>query len=251
MTERNEDKITRYLQDQMAGEEKAAFEQELQHDEHLKNELAFQETMMAGLASDFKEEKKQMLQKHEANRQNGVRRMKWYIAAAAIILLGIGLGFLFQQNNADTSYPKQIAKREFTPYPNYLVEQYRNSSQKDQPQVLVKGMQAYEKEQFEEARKALRKAVSNKKGLPLSRFYLGNVLLAMDKPEKALNQLIRIQGKLGASFQNQNKWYLALAYLHTNQVEQARAYLKKLTKQKHPLQQKARELLKELEERKK
>lgn len=240
--------IRRYLNGNMDPIEQQAFEQSMQNNAALQEAYRFHKQVYDGLALNFQKEKKQLLRDLEARPSSGKGSLIWYRVAAVIGLLLIigGGGWLTQYWMAGPT-PSQLADQSFQPFPNYLVENYRNRGKPTHPELLRNGMDAYEAASFPKARTYLEQAVSQEMALPVSRFYLGNTYLALNKPQKAIKQLTTVKGAIEKQYRYPNLWYLSLAYLQADQPEKAKPLLQKLAGSKSNYQTKAQHLLQALD----
>ncbi len=245
--EYNYEQIEKYLKGELSMVELNNFEQELATNSTLKEEVALYKDVDASLNNHFRFEKEdkalkamfneygkkyaveyasdqnntsieQNIEHNDANkvpkRTTITRRLfpLAALAAAAALLL-----FLFNPFTNQVS-PTQLAEQNFTPY---TLETFMGGGQSDE--ILKKGKKYYNGKAYD---------------LALENFnqYLGinandsEVLLAkgcaefkLHQTNNAIQTFQKIKGQASA------KWYLALAYLKNNDVENAKAQLQSLT----------------------
>ncbi len=251
-----EDRVLRYLRNEMTTEEQTDFEEACKQDSELQEAYKFQKRIQDGLAMKFMREKKAILEAiEEENGDNSTgadqqpdnkSKSKWLyigsIAFTAAAATGLILFLLMPGQN-----PQALADKHFQPFPDYVTDRYRgpsdNAGQKSVPNVFKKGMVAYRSSSYKKAATFLKQAIDQNKQQALGQFYLGNALMASNKPDKAIQHLKGLKGKLNSDYQIKQQWYLALAYIKSGRFSKAQPILDKLTKrEKFQHQKAAREL---------
>lgn len=246
--EQTQEAVLQYLSGKMNETEQRLFEQKLEDDLELAGAYRFQRQVYHGAALGFQKEKKQLLQEEEVKPRSFKLKKGWLWAAAVLgTLILIGAGILLNRYQLSQEHSQQLAEQAFQPFPDYLVENSRGQRQSAYPAVLEAGMHAYEQKQFKQAESSLRRAISQGVGLPTSRFYLGNAYLALDEPNKAIQQFTVVRDELQESYQQPNQWYLALAYLYADQMANAKPLLNQLAQSENHYQQRAQQLLQQLD----
>jgi tetratricopeptide (TPR) repeat protein len=249
------EKIYDYLNENMDEQEAIRFEQEL------KDDLA--------LAEDFRIMKgiKEMLNKPDhlefldlvvQARQNFYQerqikslarkarmiKLKYAgMAAAAVILLA--LVFYVLTSKRELPGNQVLYARYYEPF-NHIIE-FRSNN--DTMSKLDKAMQFYKAGSFDAALKSFLMARDSFKNV--SAFYIGLCYLELKNYDQAvefLNQSANGQGEQS----QEAEWYLSLAYLAANRVEECSKALKIIINQKsHYYHDKAVQLFSELEKREK
>ncbi len=258
-----QDRIEAYLLEEMSPDEKLTFEQEMQTDPSLERDVEAMREMHAEIASweqdAFLEQLNQIREELDANAdtsgtdassqesdsgneaetsmgdsppRKGLPR--WYFAvAAAILLLIVPLYFILRPSPS-------LFEQYFDPY------QDRYTSRASADEEIKQAFSDYNKGQYEESLVHFENYLKVSPSDSQAVFYNGVAHLAAGQPEKAIDQLSTLQ-QPDFLFFIQAKWYLALAYLQANQTETAKTILESLANSDNSFQQKAGELLEELD----
>ncbi len=247
-----------YLSGQMPAGQKDQFEARLQEDPTLRQEVALQQEMKQGLS--FLAQKDRFRQMHtdltarglltEANKQripavrpeppvtktNVVRSPEkrsvfrygpasWAMAASLVLLLGIG--WVLYQNQADKQLGLAQNERVFNTFFSTDLKPVPNLPA-DPDRVAA----SPEDNQSEPDSVRLRSAVET---------------LQRGEFESAIQKLSAISTERPGHWNAVAQWYLALAYVKTNQGPKARQLARQVAALKgHPYQQEARQLLRQL-----
>lgn len=122
-------------------------------------------------------------------------------------------------------------------YPNVVAPNVRGENKNN---FKNEAFRAYDTEDYKEAIRLF----SQIKNEEFAVFYSAVSYLELDENPKAIQ--ILESGKFSDSpypFETYRKWYLALAYLKTNQKENGKKILKELVESENPQKEKAMELL--------
>jgi len=185
--------------------------------------------------------------------EEGRRKKKifigFFIAALIVFLSAICWFFVLNDDDLPKLEPDQIFASYFEPYPS-LFEQKGNVSSEEQGIILA--MKAYTDQDFSRAVRIFKMhlSASNSEN-SLASFYYGIALLADNQKEKARDVLLELKQSSSANNllpQEPLQWYLALAYLKNNNVNQARPLLEWVATQKKKSfkQKEAGEIIKKL-----
>ena len=101
-----------------------------------------------------------------------------------------------------------------------------------------KGFMLYDLKKFDLAIESLKESND-----PSAKFYLANAYLALGESNNAISALNDIQGN---RFGSTTHWYLALAYLKSNRIDEAIILLEQLAAEKSPYSFKSAEVLQAL-----
>ena len=142
--------------------------------------------------------------------------------AAIVLLVVVSTVVLFQWEQP--SEPQHLYVEHFQPFENQFVSAKRGDNVSADP--LVKAFQAYDNQDWEGAIEGFEKILANKEDLMVL-FYLGNARLARNDSKEAITIFERFL-KISKDSLTDAKWYLALAFLKENRVEEARATLQEL-----------------------
>lgn len=167
-----------------------------------------------------------------------IRKKWWYVAAACLFTIVASAIFLLQKPNLETLYTEY-----YTAYPNVVAPIVRgNATNVDS--AVRDAFALYEGNEFENASIKFEQIykISN---APFAAFYQGICLQELQQ----VNESIIVLQKISLSnkeFYLLSQWYIALAYLKTNQPLEALPLLRTVAQSEHPLHTNAQELLKKL-----
>ena len=173
----------------------------------------------------------------------GRKRVYW-LAAAAVSLLIASSVILLLPTEPDTM---ALYNQYYQPYPNLFSPIVRgDDAEGDTISINRKAFQAYNLHDYNTAAGYFREALTHddELGREYASLYLGNCLLQLDSTTAAIDALLNIEEKSAVS--DQGKWYLALAYLKSEQAEDARKVLGELTTHQNSYRDKADKILREL-----
>ena len=161
----------------------------------------------------------------------------WYaIAATVLLLIGLGVWYL----NSQSATPESLYETYYTVYPADPV--LRGEPTADYSQA----MQYYREGQYAQAIplfEALYQADSTDEWVAL---FLGNSYLNTDEPEQATRYFEQVAASEDMIVRQYGQWYLALSYLKSNHLDQARVLLTPLSEKPGIFQKKAQAMLREL-----
>jgi len=168
----------------------------------------------------------------------------WLKIAASVILLisiVIVLLLLFKPTNNN----KDLFAEYFSPYPNILTE--RNITKEYDNKLLIVALDHYDKGEFNKANQIFEELVKQEVVSDTVLFYYGNTSLATGDTDQAIKSFEQLLLDTNSRILLQAEWYLALAYLSENKVDQCMLYLKKIIQKETHLNIKAQELFNKIE----
>ncbi len=205
------DIFDRYLRDEMASDERAMFEQQLQNDQGLKDEFnTYKKDIDVVKIMGLRAELKNLM---EADQSRGSILSQWYVwlpVAASIILL-IGY-FWFSPATSD----QELFITYYQPYPNVITT-------RSAVNPLTSALSEYSNQRYQQSNQLLADITP---ATDTVYFYRGLVYLSMSKPDSAVSYLLK--STPSSVFQQQVNWYAALSYLSKGDRSNAVSYLKKI-----------------------
>jgi len=212
--------ITQYLNNSLSDKDKKVFDALLKTDAEFAKEVAFQQSLQKVIAKEEYTTLKTHLQSLEKG-NSSINYKKWLIAASIVLLVGFSsLWFL----NSDTSINSQeLYAQNFEPYRNVIKPIVRGESNND---IESKAFAAYETKNYDKALILFDKMLAESNN-EITRFYKANVLLQLDKTEEAIT-VFEQNTNLESEWKTKNSWYLALAYLKADDMENAKKQLQTL-----------------------
>ncbi|NVK53185.1 MAG: hypothetical protein HWD85_09640 [Flavobacteriaceae bacterium] len=150
---------------------------------------------------------------------------KWLVAASIIAIIGITSFWLLNKpNNSENLFANYYAPYENVIYPISRTEKVKNKK--------VAAFESYELGNYKKALNQFNALSEEKKeDKEVITFYKAICYLQLDQPEKTID-LLRNNFKNNALWKDKNYWYLALAYLKTDNRIAAKKVLVELSKQK-------------------
>lgn len=241
------DNIKQYLSGKLSAEDKYAFELEMENDPFLKEAVEGFELLQADTKSfpqsetaitdailvDSSKGKSVPLQTNDTiARKSSSSRL---LAMAAVVVgIALVLWFLTQSNKQQTLNTDAIYAGYFKPltHPDALV---RGENSNASPAV-----EAYEKEDYFEAVNIYRKLVDVDSNNVKNKLFLGISYMSTNQPQKAIATLSTLLES--QEYYHDIRWYLALAYLKTKQIDHAEKLFSQLAKEDNFYQEKAKEI---------
>ena len=237
------DWIDAFLLDELSESQKQLFEEALQNDPDLKEEVEHYKAVKKGVEASEKEALKKRLVKLEAGLPKATkRRMTWYGSrvAAAIILLLLPLYFILSNLNEVNS--QELFADYFEPYPVLANGTVRGDAADD---PLSEGIRAYQGGNYI---MAITKLEAQSKDSKNGSFYLALSYMANDDASRAIPLLRDLTEDESFQLKEQATWYLGLAFLKNGEPDKARRVLQSLykTSKDASLREKARTVLDEM-----
>lgn len=240
------DKIKQYLSGELSAEDKYTFELEMENDPFLKEavdgfELLHDDnhsfplseaSITDGVIINKAVGKSVPLQTNDTIARKSSSRL---LAMAAIVVgIALVLWFLTQSNKQQTLNTDAIYAGYYKPltHPDALVRGENNNAS---PAV-----EAYEKEDYFEAVNIYRKLVDADSNNVKNKLFLGISYMSTNQPQKAIATLSTLLES--QEYYHDIRWYLALAYLKTKQIDHAEKLFSQLAKEDNFYQENAKEI---------
>ena len=241
------DYIDRYLEKSLTPEEEKIFEQNLQNDTELMQELSSHRLFVDAIKLHGRKDLRRMMSEWDDQSDETFEihsepekrsTFRWYYAAAAMLILLVSVFVIVQYIDDDQG---DIVARYYEPYV-FIPEQTRGAEEVVQSAQIFYD---YEHGQYEKVIESIKQSDASDRS-DLLQFLLANSYQALDKYEEAIpiyEFIIRTNSDyvLGA------KWYLSLCYLSTDRPTEAKSILQELSKAPSSFARKAEGLLLEIE----
>lgn len=236
-------KIESYLLGQMGETEKAEFENELQNNPLLKEQLELERAIVTQIKKRAFVDQQITAAKKEMQKSKTIRLTLYSVVSlAAMLVLVFFVHGVWQGHQYDQLYASN-----FITYPNdYLVTDgaYRGDVPIDSLQVMA--MTAYEKKDLASAINRFTQVLTTNDN-PELRFYLAIAQLETGQTNEALSNLQTLYNQPNEyRYYEQTRWYLALVHLKLHQKADAKKYLDELLKLEGVYWDKAKELISKL-----
>ncbi|MFK7906941.1 MAG: tol-pal system YbgF family protein [Chitinophagales bacterium] len=250
------DGIHDYLEGDMDKTALEAFEELVNNDPQLKQEVEWHKNFKDAVFVAEKEELAQRVkeliavEKEQGSKDNSVvslpkpsnqKRFYW-IAAAAVLLLTFGLGLLFMPNNENSLLVNELQKTYAAP----VVTMGENEPNSDQ--IWQESISAYQLKDYKKVVLLLSQKEQHSSLDSEQKFYLGLAHLYQEKgqTQKAIQYFATAKKENPMLYEENSNWYIALAYLKVDDKEAAKEYLQQIVSTKSWKHQEAQELLEEL-----
>ena len=243
----NSIKIQRYLDGDMSGAERNAFERELAVDPALKNLANAYRNIAEGIQYHARQNAWTTIQALEAGYSDeelqieSPRRRIWPVYAVAASLAVIAIAFVYN-NNYNFNKADRILAAHFTPYQALVNGPTRSDAISESLQE--RAFSAYSNENYQQAI-SLFEEIDVLENDPLIWFYLGNAYLATDKPEDAINYFLQVLSQ-DTALTPQARWYLGLSYLAKGDIDEAKKVFEALANDTTSYGERAKSILNQL-----
>ncbi len=222
-----EEWINRYFEGTLSKSQLEEFSGLLRTDDDFKKAFEFEQELQIALKKEERKELKRLFSslnddQGEKKSNSKVISMPPWLAAASIALI-IGLGsWIFYLGNTDIN-SGQLYLSNFAPYENVVHPIERGNQLED---LLSRAFTAYESEDYNKALE-LFKELHTKQNDDYLEFYEAIILMQLNRHEESiplLKDYIQNDGVL----KDRAHWYLALAYLKLDKIEDCKTELQKL-----------------------
>ena len=248
--------IEAYLTNELSAADRVSFENDIQADPKLREEVDRQHDLRLGLRALGIERalerakvqyKATSASPKSTDRQTTVPPLLawryWAVAASIVVMLGIGY-YTYQHTNdrqADLAYTET-----FTPDPtDELVKNFPTGTILPTVRAqLLEALSQYKVGKYDRAINQLRMLPADKQTIDYKNYFLGLSYLANKQPAEAIPLLSRVLVVPSAKLRQKAEWFLALAYVKNEQKEKALPMLKRISVDKaNPFQSLATRVL--------
>lgn len=228
------DKIDRYLNHEMTGDELTLFQNEIETNPELKIEIEQQKDITNYLEENGNKELKGFLKDIESNINNSssidskknatvisLRKIVTSIAAGFAIILASTWAF----RQTQIQQPSELFSEYYSPYPNDLVKIERSS---DENSILQKAMINYNQKNYQEAINDIDQYMLTDDTEHLDNelsFFKAISHLSIDNLGEAKESLELLNSIDDFEYSDKVNWYLSLLYLKNGQTEKAKTSL--------------------------
>lgn len=228
--------INHYFEKSLSADEQSRFDSLMKSDVDFAQEVAFQKNLKKAIVLNERGNLKKKLHSFEIPKAKSKSYKIWY-AAASLILIS-GLGFYFSQNSNTAIYNKF-----YQSYPNVVAPTVRGEQKED---IKSEAFYEYDSGNYQKSVVLFSKIYDAEKD-DYALFYKALSLMELKKTNEAISTFKQFDLNKNNAFTPFVKWYLALAYLKTNEKENAKLLLESLVENANPQQEMAQKLLTELE----
>jgi len=214
------ERIEAYLLQRMSAEDRAGFEEEMKHDEKLRNEVRLQQRLIAA-AETLSHEDGSWIKKSLApvKSMGNKKVMLWYAAAAIVLVLAGAWFYRTRSLSAESVYA-----RYFVPDSGLPVVMSGNDNNYD----FYDGMISYKEEDYHRAIEIWAEVYKKNDANDTLQYYMGLAFLNDRNPE-AVSYLQRVAQNQESVWQDRAIWYLTLACLKFDRISEAKKWVDKIT----------------------
>ena len=242
MSDEQSRKIERYLDGEMNQEEIKAFKLSLKTDKKLQRKLKTQEEIRKAL----KEEDIMQLRELMGKTMQQPVKKRFSVHKIAIIFLPLLIlgGWLLNHFTSETT--ADLFQAYYSPYES--ISSSRSASWYSfENESIWNAMQAYSKKQYDEAAEIFASIETHEIDNPDIQLQKACSFLQSNREQEAIKILKKIAKSKHPLFAQKAKWYLALAFLKNDQIEEAKVILTEISHSNHYKQKEAIELKEKLE----
>lgn len=237
-----EELIVKYVQGRLSKSDEREFDQLIKTDPAFKKEVEFHKNLKIVTEAEDDDQFRQLLTdfENEVSPEKIKTKnfpAKWLVAASIAVLLVLSYLFIFNQNLT----PQELFTTSFEPYPNVVAPNIRSSAE-DNPKKDA--FEAYEIADYEKAAQMF-PMLYEETGDSYYLFYTANALIELNRAAEAI-PLLQEHFKTKDRLSDKSHWYLAMAYLQTDDVQNAIIMLQKVVDGNEYDVEKAKDLLKSL-----
>jgi len=231
--------IEKFIQNILSKDEKLAFDELLEKDDSFKKEVQLHVDLKKAIEKEDDSNFRNLISGIESTTKipkEKNSRLKWLVAASIIFLLGLSY-FLTLEKKAST---QELFASYFKPYKNVIQPLQRNGDQQNEKAIAF---MAYDKGEYEKAVLLFSELYTSTKE-PYDLFYKANALLKLERANEAVPLLLE-HLKTKDTLTEKSHWYLAMAYLKSNDKTNAKQSLKKVLSEGKYKTKEAEKLLKQ------
>lgn len=164
-------------------------------------------------------------------------RFRWVAVAAGVLIIALTIWWIWSQNKGHNRLYEQ--------YFTHLENQLTVTSTGDTDTVeLSEALRSYNARSYAEAADRIGEYFKTHNEPVALRLYYGISLLESGSVSEAIDQLVELNNTLITSnYTKAADWYLALAYLRSNEIATSRLLLQEIAQPQHPYATQAQNLL--------
>jgi len=250
--DKNKHLITKYLDGELGPREAARFEEALQKDSVLREEMDLYREVDEALADsevmnlraqldEIHEELSPQLEKRSKKRKK--RALRYAVAATIAVIISLGTYNLFFKKVTNDRIVSQFYK----PYDVTLVNRSANGHI---DRTLMDAMYQYENGQYRDAIESFKLVLNADPDMTASSFYSGISYFELEEylnADKSFTKVIEHDDNL---YIEQAKWYRGLVYVTMNETEKAKVQFRQIASKEGYYRDEAERILKLLRKKK-
>lgn len=246
--DKNKHLISRYLEGEMDPIEATGFEESLENDPELKEEVdlyreveeAISDTEALDLRSQLDEIHEELTPQLEKMKKRSSKQVLRYAVAASIaVIISLGTYSLFFKK-VDNN---KIVTEFYKPYDVTLVNRSANTSITP---LMREALYKYETKDYEEAIVLFKEILEINPQMTASHLYSGISYLEIEQYKNAEKSLTAVLEHNDNLYMEQADWYLGMVYLLNEEKDKARMQFRKISNSDGYYEDEARKILRKL-----
>lgn len=224
------EKIIKYLDGEVIGEEKLLFEKELESDSSLRQAFNLAQEVDRTIGDENLVSFVASLKGTQAliNKEEGSARkhfaLNWKMIAAASIVVVVVISCFLHSNYVKPSNDKVFASL----YHRYEADLLTRSAEPTEVSELIKAIQQYDKGNYQDAIHKFEVIIKSDATNTAAHFFIGVSFIETKDFSKAIDNLNYVVAQNDTAFIEHAEWYLALCYIKTNRTKQASSILHRI-----------------------
>jgi len=248
--------IIKYLDNEVIGEEKQAFEQKLLKDSTFKEKVELVREIDSAIAdqdyiayrgklqdvcTEFSQNNDEINDKGDESVPHPKFAIRWqYLSVAAVGLVFV-ISTIFYKNITEPSNEK-LFKEYYSRYEANVLTRSETSDNND----LITAIQLYDRGSYAEAIVNFKSILKSDASNTAAHFFLGVSYMETNNYKSAIENLSYVITQNDTVFVEHAEWYMAMCYLKTNQSKLANQILTKISTTKNFYKLMAADLLKKM-----
>lgn len=246
--DKNKHLISRYLEGEMDPIEATGFEESLENDPELKEEVdlyreveeAISDTEALDLRAQIDEIHEELTPQLEKLKKNSSKQVLRYVVAASIaVIISLGTYSLFFKK-VDNN---KIVTEFYKPYDVTLVNRSANTNITP---MMREALYKYETQDYEEAIVLFKEILEINPQITASHLYSGISYLEIEQYKSAEKSLTAVLEHNDNLYMEQADWYLGMVYLLNEEKNKARMQFRKIKNSDGYYEDEARKILRKL-----
>lgn len=218
--------LEQFILQQMTAEEKTAFTKKLRSDFALQHKLETVKLLLVGVQEaglqkrldEFHDDLTSLKKNRIQPLKNTFTLNKWWVAASILIIVGLGLMFVF---NSHTQEEKLFASY-FQPEPGLISPMGASDNY-----LFHRAMVDYKVGEYDAALKTWESLLASKPENDTLNYFVASAYLMNEKEEIAIAHFEKVISIDNSPFKNDALWYTGLALLKLNRKTEALGFIEK------------------------
>ncbi len=237
------DEVRDYLQDKLSSQRKQEIDKMIASDPEYAREFTEQKELVESMTMFYRGKLKQRLKEEDQakrpaqGKSASIDKRRWWAMVASLALIAVSGYLLFFSDPSS----QELFDEHYKPYYNVL-----SSGERSGEITEMDAMSLYERGRYQEAIIAFHEEIKDPSSQTALVFYLGLSYLATDQPLKAIEKIEKVISGPATVLQEPAQWYLGLAYLKAEDIENAKRLFNEIQNSGGAYQDQSSEILDQL-----